>query len=174
MKWRSVFLLISILFVTLCPIIYFLNPVNNGKNKVINYMHFIAWGNRIKVNTCKELNLKKVDIIFKNEFQLDIEKNIHKSNKFEFRKDCTPMKITIFQNGKMKSQIPYSYGKQRLEILYDNILIAIFFHFQTNKYHVYQHTFNIFLNNDSISCTHVVYGPELEKSSFESYPMYFQ
>lgn len=147
---------ITLLFCCIC----LLHPSFNGTNKLINYTHYFLYGNKIDIVMNDDLDINKVKLVFKNEAQHALEKGFH------FRvssQSNQPICAVIFENGKQISDIPYSYGKQEIEVFYDNIKIGAMKHWQTLKFHSHTYQVEFFQKKQEVICVSNISGADVIK-----------
>jgi hypothetical protein len=147
--------------ITFCILLY---PGFNGTNPPINYLHYLVWGNDLKVSCDESLDKNKIKIVFENEMALiQKRKPIRNPKEADFLVRHTRYKVIrdiIYENGKQISEIPYEYGPQDLVIYYDDKEIGTLGHWQTNGYHVHTYTITVKqLNNQIVANTNMA-GPD--------------
>lgn len=143
-----------------------LHPYFNGKNKLISYYHHLVWGDVLRVSVGDGLDERKVIIIFKNEHQLIKERNFIEYYSQEIREkkacpDCHVINTVIFKDGEQVNDIPYDYGPQVLQVLYDGIEVGRLTHWQTNDYYSHRYYISLSLRNDSVFYSGYFKGPDV-------------
>lgn len=157
---KKVFLIIIAIFFLGASAGVLLLPLLNGQNRYVNYLNYLTWGNNIDIECGKGINKSKVRVVFENEMALIENRTPNQlPNILKVTKNKVIRK-TIFQDGKLISDIPYDYGKQRLTVYYDGDTIGTLVHFRTNEYHV--HTYEIILlkNDGAVQIEGGIYGPD--------------
>jgi hypothetical protein len=146
-------IVVILIIISVCLI-----PALNGKNKIISYIQYFVYGNVIDIHTDDNLDINKVTLVFKNEKQLTIDRIPSYQDRNPYNK---AMNVVIFKEGKQIQNIPYDYGKQDVQILYNNIEIGRLGHWQTNKYYSHRYYIHIFYENQKISFTGKIKGPDV-------------
>ena len=138
-----------------------LHPYFNGKNRLLSYYHHIFWGDVIKVEISPDLNFKKVDVVFKNELQLLKERRPKEFKFVKNRPSYNPINKFIYANGVKVSEIPYDYGKQILQVIYDGTVIGELGHWQTNGYHSHRYFIKMWTENGIVKYEGRIEGPDI-------------
>jgi hypothetical protein len=147
--------------VFLLIVLTLLHPYFNGKNRFLSYYHHLVWGDVLKVEVSPELNIKKVEIVFKNDVQLLKERRPKEYNPSRDRPSYKPINKIIYINGGQVSEIPYDYGKQILQVIYDGNIVGELGHWQTNGYHSHRYFIDIRIENGNIKYEGRIVGPDI-------------
>jgi hypothetical protein len=144
-----------------------LHPSFNGSGKAVNYLHYLVWGNQLNVSSSNKLDQRKIKIEFENEIAILQIKNPEEAA-YLIASDTRNKLIrkVIYKNGKQLCDIPYDYGKQRLNVYYDNVKIGSLGHWRTNGYHVHTYTINLVKKNGKISIKGSIKGPDEDFANF--------
>jgi hypothetical protein len=163
---RSKKILIGLFIVGLIIFCALLYPGFNGTNRPINYLHYLVWGNNLKVSVAESLDKNKVKIVFENEMAMIQKRNIIRNPKeADFLVRHTRYKVireTIYENGKQMADIPYDYGKLRLVIYYNGKEIGELGHWQTNFYYVHTYTIRVEPSDNGIVVKTSMEGPDAD------------
>jgi hypothetical protein len=160
MPKRRKILLIVLAVLVLLPLAL-LHPSFNGKHPLLTYYHHITWGDVLEVSGNENVDLDALEIVFKNELQMDQEKYIHDPRSYD-RERSKPMNVVIYKNGEQVNDIPYAYGKQVLVVIYNKVEIGRLRHWQTNSYHSHRYSIDLMQVNGMITCTTRIEGPDAD------------
>ena len=149
-------------FIIVCvALIVFAFPYFNGKTKIFSFYHHIIWGDKIIVKVDSNINLTDVEVVFKNEYQLLLERNNNQLHKLKhINKNYKVIEKLVFENGKQISQIPYDYGKQVLSVVYKKREIGRLFLWKTNSQHSHRYLIDIRVDGDKIVFKGYIEGPD--------------
>ncbi|WP_156027128.1 hypothetical protein [Sporocytophaga myxococcoides] len=154
--------LFVILGVFILVLLTLLHPYFNGKNRLLSYYHHLVWGDVLKVTVSPSLNIKEVMIVFKDEYQLLKERRPNEYYRSRFRLSYKPINKVIYVNGMQVSEIPYEYGKQILQVIYDGNIVGELWHWQTNGYHSHRYFIDLRLENGVVKYEGYIEGPDAE------------
>ncbi|MFN3404786.1 MAG: hypothetical protein ACK40G_11860 [Cytophagaceae bacterium] len=138
-----------------------LHPWFNGKHRLLSYYHYLVWGDVIKVEISEKLDKNKIEVIFKNDLQLTLEKDPFMIKHTMFRKDYQPRKITVYNQGKQIYQIPYEYGPQVLVVYYDGKEVGKIDLWRTNHFHTHRYYISLSGEDGRVNFNGYVEGPDV-------------
>ena len=141
-KIKKLFKYLLIASVLISGLFILILPYLNGKHQIFSFAHSKIYNNEVEINVNGNLSIDKVNVIFRNENSFD------RNLKYALIKNQKILIDTIVKNGVLIHDVPYDYGKQYMEVYYDNLLIGEFGHWKTNNY---KHHYKIELSdNDSL------------------------
>jgi hypothetical protein len=108
----------------------------------------------------KEIDLKDISIIYKNDLQLNPEKDSFIIKNIPFCRDYQPRKVLIFSQGIRQNEIPNDLGNQELIVMYRNKEIGKISLWKTVNHHVHSYHVNIFKEDGVIRFKVSIDGPD--------------
>lgn len=116
-------------------------PYLNGTWDIINFAHSKVWGNRLLITLDDNLEKETLKLIFKND-----EAIITGRGCFPFINEHSSGKVlidTLYSNSEQLKDIPYFYGKQSIEVFFDDEPIGQLYLWKTNDWHAHDYQIEI-------------------------------